>query len=932
MGKTRLLGELADVAAARGAQVLWSQLNEVPAAPPYLPWKLALRSYVQKADRKEVADAAGSGAGDIAGLVPELGDLLGIERTNLQSQSPAARYQLFDAVTAFLMRAARRQPIIMLFDNLQLADRSSLALLEHFTHQLAGRPVTVIAAFRDSDLDRSHPLRRSLMTLSRSAGFVRISLRGLTRQEVAELLQLQIGYRPPASFVDAVHTRSDGNPLFVVEVGEMLAQRNPDISVTRAGFHFRVPNSLRDVIADRLDDLPGRSVALLGIAAVLGRDFELTALAELAQQSERATARALEPAESAGVITVERPRSYVFTHALFREVLYAEHSNVMRANLHRRAGEQLEQRLAADTESRLAELAHHFFESAHVGSEQKAVAYCREAAEAASRQRAYGEAAALLDCALQVFEAGSAPNDRERFELMALAGRAQYQSGDLSAATDTMMRAAILAYQHSWWTDLADALFVFELVCQQSGYRHISSIPLHRSVLENTEDDDIELRAKVLASLAKAYRTAGKPGAAAETFRESVRLARSCGNRALLLECLRKGNWSVGRMPENVREGLDISREALALATELQQTDAVLDALVDIIFQLCDLGEIDEVENQLRRLRSIAEEERQPHFENVVRGFETAAAILKGQWAEARRSAQEGMRRQPLQGVFGLRGRFGFQMFAIQKAQGLLGGVQDAAERIISLGRDTKLWLPGQILLHCELRQYPQARNALRTLGDIRELPRDDMYLTSLVFLAEACHSLRDMRRCRLLFDLLLPYRGLNATLPGTLMFGAVSGYLAVLAATLKRRDAARELFEEGIAFNRAMGADPALARLQVEFAQLLFASGVESGRVRARQLLADARRTAGDLSLQPVIDLAEQVDGGGNIGDLSRRELQVLGVLAQGASNAQIADRLNISNSTVATHIRNIFRKTGASNRTAAADLARRNGLLGDP
>ena len=929
MGKTRLLGELAGIAATRNAQVLWSQLNEAPAPPPFHPWRLALRSYVLKTDKKILAEDAGSGARDLAGLVPELGDLLGIEHASLDSQRPADRYQLFDAVSRFLISAARRQPLLILFDNLQLADRSSLVLLEQFCHQLAGQPVTVIAAFRDSELDRNHPLRRSLDVLLRSAGAVRISLSGLSRAEVAELLQIQIGYRPPASFVDGVHERSDGNPLFVVEVGEMLLHHNPDVSLTRAGFHFRVPETLRDVIAGRLDELPAKTTSLLGIAAVLGRDFDLAALAGLAGQSEQAAARLLEPAEAAGIVASTAAHHYVFSHALYREVLYAEHSTIRRADLHRKAGDLLEQRLHAGADDCLAKVAYHFFESAQAGTEQKAITYCRQAAEAASRQRAYGEAVALLDCALQVASVSSTTNDRKQFELLRQAGRAQYQAGELSDASSTVMKAAIFAYQHGWWDELAHTLFFFQLICQQSGYRHISSIPLHKEVLDHLDAGNVELRAKTLASLAMAYRTAGKPGQAAETFRKGVGLARSCDDPELLLECLTKGNWSVGRMPENVREGLEVSREALALATQIGQRDAMLDALVDIIFQLCDLGEIDEVENQLRRLRDIAEQERQPHFKNIVRGFETATAILKGEWAEARRSAQQGLRRQPMQGVFGLRGRFGFQMFAIQKAQGLLGDVQDVAERIISQGRGTRLWVPGQILLHCELGQYPQARRALQTLGDIRQLPRDDLYLTALVFLSEACHALRDVPRCRILFNSLLPYRGLNATLPGTLMLGAVSGYLAPLAFTTRQVDEARQLFAEGIALNKAMHAGPALARVQIEFARMLSSSGIESDRARALKLLADARRVAGELGLQPLIALADEVSGGNGLGELSRRETQVLRVLASGASNVQIADQLNISNSTVATHIRHIFRKTGVSNRTEAADLARRNGLL---
>ena len=929
MGKTRLLGELASVAATRNIQVLWSQLNEAPASPPFQPWRLALRSYVLKTDKKDLAADAGSGAGDITGLVPELGDLLGIRNSDLEPQRHADRYQLFDAVSRFLFNGARRQPLVILFDNLQHADRSSLALLEQFCHQLAGQQITVVAAFRDSELDRTHPLRRTLDILMRCAGAGRIALHGLSRQEVAELLQIQIGYRPPASFVDGVYERSDGNPLFVVEVGEMLLQHNPDISLTRAGFHFRVPGTLRDVIAGRLDELPAKTTALLGIAAVLGRSFDVPALAGLAGQSEQATKRALEPAESAGIVLSTGLDHFAFSHALFREVLYEEHSTVKRTNLHRKAGDLLEQRFLSGSDADLARVAYHFFESAQTGTEQKAIDYCVKAADAASRQRAYGEAVSLLDCALQVAAVSPMSDDRRSFDLLSQHGRAQYQSGELSAATTTIMRAAILAYRHGWWEKLAHTLFFFQLICQQSGYRHISSIPLHLELLANLDAGNADLRAKALASLAMAYRTAGNPGKAAATFRESISLARSCHDREVLLECLTKGNWSVGRLPQNVQEGLEVSREALVLATEFCRTDAMLDALVDIIFQLCDLGEIGEVENQLRRLRDVAEKERQPHFQNIVRGFETAAAILKGEWSEARRSAQEGLRHQPTQGVSGLRGRFGFQMFAIQKSQGLLGDVQDIAERIITQGRDTRLWIPGQILLHCELGQNAQARRALQTLGDIRQLPRDDLYLTALVFLADACHALGDVSRCRVLFELLLPYRGLNATLPGTLMLGAVSGYLAPLAVTLAMEDEAKRLFQEAISLNKAMHAGPALARAQVGFAQLLSGSEIESDQARARQMLAEARKVAAELNLQPVIELADKVSDGGSIEDLSKREAQVLRVLASGASNVQIAAQLNISVSTVATHIRHIFRKTGVSNRTEAADLARRNGLL---
>ena len=119
-------------------------------------------------------------------------------------------------------------------------------------------------------------------------------------------------------------------------------------------------------------------------------------------------------------------------------------------------------------------------------------------------------------------------------------------------------------------------------------------------------------------------------------------------------------------------------------------------------------------------------------------GFETSVAILQGRWREAVRHAREAVKQVPLQGVLGLEGRFAFQMFAIQKTQESLGDVADLVERIIRITGQSQMWLPGQILLHCELGQNQQARDALVRLGDLRKLPEDDLNEIALVYLSEA--------------------------------------------------------------------------------------------------------------------------------------------------------------------------------------------------
>lgn len=109
----------------------------------------------------------------------------------------------------------------------------------------------------------------------------------------------------------------------------------------------------------------------------------------------------------------------------------------------------------------------------------------------------------------------------------------------------------------------------------------------------------------------------------------------------------------------------------------------------------------------------------------------------------------------------------------------------------------------------------------------------------------------------------------------------------------------------------------------------MLLANETESDRKRACSLLEEARRAANDLKLRPILRLADELADGADIQILTDREVDVLRNIAVGLSNRRIADKLSISTSTVATHIRHIFRKIGVKNRTSAADFARRSGLL---
>lgn len=938
IGKTRLLAAMAAMADGAGDLVLWGRTPEEPGVPPYFPWTVALRSYLHRCEDASLEEHLGSAAPGIATLVPELRDrirdLRGVPSTETGERG---RIQVFEAVACFLLAASRRQPLVLLLDDLHLADRGSLLLLEHLAPQLAGGSALVVAAFRDSEIDRRHPLSGSLRNLARAPRLDRLSLAGLTRAEVARLLEARLGRRPPPGLADSVHERTEGNPLFVGEIGRSLAREisRGRLAASGAGLWIPLPESVREVIGDRLDGLPEECNRILGVAAVLGREFSVKHLGALLDGSgaerilrQLAHAERAEVIESAG----PTPGRFRFRHALFRDALYGEHTTVRRVSLHRRVAEMLAATEGGDPDALLSQIAHHYFEAAPAGRADEAIAWSRRAARRAFDVHAFDESAGHLERALQGLELAPAPDDDRRFEILLDLGRAQWRAGHRERASATLLKAAVLAHRREWWERLGDAIVELQVVRGQLGLSHVVSVPLHRAALERLKEDALPQRVGLLASLGAAYLLAGELDQSERAGREAVALARRTGDTDLLIRSLNGTSWSLGFKPEHARERLGFALEARDLASRSGRLEDVLAAEVSVTFTLADLGEIAELRRELDRFSAHADEAKLPHFRYLAAGWRPCVAILEGRWADALSGARARLQLDPGEPTPGLEGGFAFQMFAIERARGGLRALAPLVERFSSATPREQAWLPGLALVNAELGRRDVARDGFERLArdDFAALPRDALYLLSLVYLAEVCVYLADERRAALLYDRLAPYGELNTSVPATVMCGAVARDRARLALVLGRLDEARALFERALERNAAMGARPVLAETRVDYARLLLRSGAGADEDRARGLLREARRTARELEMSPLLArIGALGDPSAEPEDLTARELEVLGLIGEGASNRQVADRLFISQSTVATHVRSILRKTGASNRTEAVAHARREGLL---
>ncbi|HEX5141483.1 MAG TPA: AAA family ATPase, partial [Dehalococcoidia bacterium] len=460
IGKTALCEQLATYVALRGGKALVGHCYEEGSLSlPYLAFVEAMRTYVLAREPDGLRSDLGTGAGDVARIVSEVRDRVQGVELRPAGDPEDDRWRLLQSVTAFLRNAASVQPLCIVLEDLHWADRGTLDLLLHVSRQgLAGARLLLVGTYRDVEVDRQHPLSGTLADLRRIETFVRVPLRGLTAEEVQRMMAGVAQRDIPWPLAELLHRQTEGNPLFVQEMLRYLLEEGlvaeRDGSLRRVGDETlagRIPEGLRDVIGKRLTRLGSETNRLLSIASVIGRDFRLDTLMDVAGVSEEVLIEALESATRVGVLE-ERTRpgaiEYRFTHAFFRQTLYEELSAPRRLRFHQDVARSLEAEYATRRDEHAAELAEHFANSTDRDDLAKAVNYGVIAAERAQRVFDHGEAARFYERALDVQDVFD-PGDVARVcDLCLLLADALLSSGQpLRAAEEIGEQAFSLALQ-----------------------------------------------------------------------------------------------------------------------------------------------------------------------------------------------------------------------------------------------------------------------------------------------------------------------------------------------------------------------------------------------------------------------------------------------------------------------------------------------------
>jgi DNA-binding SARP family transcriptional activator len=842
IGKSRLAEELARRARSRGALVLVGRCWEAGGAPPYWPWVQSIRSYVRGAEPAALRAELGAGAADLAQLLPELRELFPDIGDPPTAEPETARFRLFEAATGLLTSASRARPIVLVLDDLHAADEPSLLLLQFLARELSTSRLLVVGAYRDVDPMPTKSLTSTLLEVARESSTRILPVGGLAAADVASFVELVSGETPREELVAALREETEGNPLFVGEIVRLLAAEGSFDAAELA-----VPQSVRDVIARRLRHLSDECVRVLTLASVLGREFTLAGLARMAEVSEDALLDTLDEAMEARVVADVQgnPGRLRFAHVLIRDTLYEGLTAVRRVRLHRLVLEVFE----AEGSAEVAALAYHAVAGSDFG---KGLDYARRAGDDALALLAYEEAARLYAMAIEALELVSPGDDAARCELLLSLGEAEIRAGQTPEAKRTFLAAADLARRGGLGRELALAAagYAGRIVWARAGDDRLL-VPLLEEGLAALGEEDVVLRARLLARLAGALRDEHTRDRRDRLSREAVELARSANDRAALAYALDGRGYAI-LAPDKIEEVGLIGTELCAVAASVGDRERVVAGyMLRVIAQLV-AGDMEGAHRDHDEARRVAGELRQPAQLWQASGDQALIDLAVGRIADAERHAARayelGERALPIAAI----PVWTLHRFALAD---LCGGLEEVEPALRSVAAE----YPARPVLRCALAYLytrigrdADARAVFDelTADSCAAVPFDQEWPLALTLLSETCVLLGDREAAAVLHRLLAPWSHLVAVDVAEGFRGSVSRPLGLLAALLGRSDEAVRHLEDALATNERMGARPWIAVTQRDLASVLRSRG-EAGR--AEELEAAARSLADELGLEPT-------------------------------------------------------------------------------
>ena len=872
IGKTRLAEEFGVYASLRGAQVLTGRCYEGEVALPYRPFIEAFRQYARSRPDAELRSELSDGAPEVARLVSEIRQRFSEIPEAPPLEAEAERLRLFESVSTFVCNASRSKPIVLFLDDVHWADKPSLLMLRYLARAVAGERVLILGAYRDVELDRTHPLSEVIATLRREQPYERVLLRGLPEDDVLAFLS---AIEPPEELAAgrhdlaaALYRETEGNPFFIREVLSHLSeegqlQREGGVWTAKGSISdLGIPEGVREVVGKRLSRLSEGCNRMLTVASTMTGGFSWEALKAISDEGEAALLDLLDEALAAQLVAERRgdgAGSYDFTHALIRQTLYGELSTPRRVLLHRRIGEALEALYGEHVEPHLAELSHHFFQAAPGGDVDKALDYATRAGDRALELLAHEEAVAHYEVALQALALKGAPEDQRRSELLLALGEAQLRSEMPEESFATLQQAAALAEELGDAELQSKAALIARLAVNRGPrWGSGAAVPVLQRAIAALDEGDSAQRAELLAVLSVALGSRSPREERTALALQAKEMAERVGDIAAQASALGAMRSGLGG-PEFTEERLAIGAEWVRTAEEVGETPEILSARQARILDLSELGDMEQVQRELPVMWELADRMREPAYAGWRHMGSCMLAALAGRYDEAERLvleyapiAQRMQQPQFLQSV-------GAQLYEIRWAQGRLQELEQPVSQNLEGGSNVEAWRAALAVIYLETGKPELASKYFDRLAEdgFDRIPHNTYWLVTLVLCAYAARRLQDKPRAALLYDMLLPYAARQAIVHMAICTGSASLPLGQLAAVLERWEDGARHFEDAIAFNERVGALGWLARARYEYAAMLQERAPTPDREQASDLANLALATFEELGMKKEVERA---------------------------------------------------------------------------
>ncbi len=930
VGKTRLVEEFSSLAREHALVATGVCVPTDSGGLPYAPIVGIVR---------DVLSQLSEPSGDIVGAVTRG---LGIDTSGeVLPVDEFAKTRLFESILTFVIKTAIETPVVVVFEDVHWADSASAELLGYLVRNLTDAKALIVVTYRAEEVVRDHPLHGWLTELTRHPRTTHLRLGGLDRDETAALIGAILGQQPNWALADGVWARSQGNPFFAEEL--IAARDDPSLSP-----------ELQGVILSRVEALSKPTQQLLRVIATAGTTVTDRLVAALDILDSDALDLALAEAVDRQILVVDAAvGGYRFRHALLREAVYAAMLPGETRRLHR----ALAATLTADPSlgasgpgHRVAELAGHWWAA---GEWPETLATSLTAADAAEAVWAFPEALVHLEHALSAVDRMPADATTDRVQLLAkvsevahFAGAGQRALELAQAAIDSTDAAAdpfgaaryyTLLGRHQW--ALGDSQAAFD------AYR-VAAAMLPK------DPPSAEL-ARILAEEGRWLMLVARNAESEARCHEAIAVARAVRARAVeghALNTLGVCRADLGH-PD---EGIKLLREALTIALEVGNAWDLDRAFINLGHVLTDWGDLEAAVDLVHESRVAGEQRGFPRLNGVV---------INGAWALVRLSRYE--EAQAILANWGRRG-VGTTDVAPQLIPAIIAirrGRLDEAARLLA---DAELLtvnlndIQTRGLLYMETAElalerglpddaYAAVERALALVTATDDASRR-AHMCALGVRALADRAADDRTRGRqtdldtaqtLAADLI---REANRPVDGGAGLRAPQAMacIAMCAAEqsrLSRSDpslwaVAVSLWEkahepyraaycqwrqaEALLENR-VGRREAEACLQAAFAT---ASRIDAIPLRTHieQLAQRARITLSDAVVLP----SSPADSLG----LTPRELEILGQLADGMTDREIAEALFISKKTASVHVSNVLHKLDVTNRVEAGRVGQAHGL----